>query len=392
VLSAGDIPIQPYKDPRKPAAAGLGLAGLMLPILAFLLIGLADHRFRFSDQADDETGGAGLPPLLGILPTLPDRLNDPEPAAVAAHCVHQLRIMLQVGTAHGAGADGQPVSQRKAYVITSASPGDGKTSLTMALGLSFAASGSRTLVIDCDMVGQGLTNRLKAGGSQGLLEALQAGTLAGRVKKTTTPNLYVLPIGQAESAHAGALSPQSVRRLLVEARKIFDVVVIDTGPILGSLEAQVLSAAADSVILTVARGQQQPLLQKALRMLRQIGAHVAGMVFNRAQQKDFEKSVTSSSIKSVSHATPTRRELLEEGAEGSRFGPLARSVASFLPTNRDIPVPPPKTVKPVASTTATAADEIRVEVVSHPAPAADDTVYGENGDGNGDGHGNGNGQ
>jgi cellulose biosynthesis protein BcsQ len=246
----------------------------------------------------------------------------------------------------------------------------------MALGLSYAASGSRTLVIDCDMVGQGLSNRLKANATEGLLEALHAGTLAGRVKKTTTPNLYILPIGNAERAHASAISPPGIRKLLVEARKIFDVIIVDTGPILGSLEAQVVSAAADSVILTIARGQQQPLVQKALRMLGQINAQVAGMVFNRAQQKDFENSVTSSSFKSLGSTPPTRKTLLSEGAEESRFGPLARSVASFMPTQP--PPSKPVVTKPAAKPVAPA-DQIHVQVVSRmvESPACEDTVFGE---------------
>ena len=98
-------------------------------------------------------------PLLGILPRLPDQLSDPEQAAVAAHCIHQIRIMLQVVRIRIAG---------EVFMVTSAATGDGKTSLTMALGLSFAASGSKTLVIDCDMVGQGLTHRLKANNVPGL--------------------------------------------------------------------------------------------------------------------------------------------------------------------------------------------------------------------------------
>jgi capsular exopolysaccharide synthesis family protein len=239
--------------------------------------------------------------------------------------------MLQVnGGLSGSG--GGSGTERRVYMITSASAGDGKTSLTMALGLSFAASGSRTLVVDCDMVGQGLTNRLKARSSEGLQEALCAGTLQGRVKKTTTPNLYILPIGGAESGHAGALSPVSIRRLLVEARRIFDVVIIDTGPVLGSLEAQVIAAAADSVILTIARGQHHQLVERSVRLLQQVGAKVAGMVFNRAEKRDFQRSVGSSSIKSMSATPRSQRMLIADSSEESRFGPLARSVASFMPS------------------------------------------------------------
>lgn len=347
VISAGEFPILPFKDRRKAMAMAGGLTGGAIPVAFFMLLGFMDKRYRYSDEAD---GAAGMPPLLGILPTLPDRLSDPEQAAVAAHCIHQLRIMLQVN-------GGQ---ERKVYMITSASAGDGKTSLTMALGLSFAASGSRTLVIDCDMVGQGLTTRLKARNSPGLLEALGAGTLNQRVKKTTTPNLFILPIGGADSAHAGSLSPTSIRKLLGEARRIFDIVIIDTGPILGSLEAAVVGAAADSVILTIARGQHQPLVERSVRQLRQVGANIAGLVFNRAEKRDFQRSVGSSSIRSISMHPAPQRMLISEGAEESRFGPLARSVASFMTGNH-----PPK--DPQLPAAGPSNGDIRVDVIPQSA-------------------------
>ncbi len=356
VINPGEIPVKPHKDHRKAMAAVCGFGGAALPLLFFVLVGYADKRYRYSDQAE---GGDGMPPLLGILPTLPDRLSDPEQAAIAAHCIHQLRIMLQVN----GGTD------RKAYMITSASAGDGKTSLTMALGLSFAASGSRTLVIDSDMVGQGLTSRLKAHNSPGLLEALGAGTLNQRVKKTTTQNLYILPIGCADSAHAGGMSPVSIAKLLNEARRIFDCIIIDTGPIMGSLEAAVVGAAADAVILTVARGQHEPMVERSVRRLRQIGANIAGLVFNRAEERDFQRSISSSSIRSMSGSPHPPRIILSEGADESRFGPLARSVASFMPSNvgsTAVKELPAKTSAKVASSASKTeiANEVQVEVTT----------------------------
>ncbi|HEY7120398.1 MAG TPA: hypothetical protein VH475_27665, partial [Tepidisphaeraceae bacterium] len=119
---------------------------------------------------------------------------------------------------------------------------------------------------------------------------------------------------------------------LIEAcREHFDIIVIDTGPILGSLEASVVATEADGVIMAVARGQQQPLVEKAIKHLRSIGAHVFGIVFNRAEQRDFQRSVASASIRSLSARPHEPRGLLPEADESSRFGPLARSVASYLP-------------------------------------------------------------
>ncbi len=321
VENSGQASISPYKDARKKVGAIGALGGAMLPFIGVLLFSLYDRRYRFFEEEEQETANA---PLLGILPTLPENLDDPEQAAVAAHCIHQIRVMLQLGGQSG---------PRSVYMITSSSPGDGKTSLTMALGLSFSASGSRTLVIDCDMTGQGLTHRLKAGPSAGLVESLVAGSVLGNIIKTKTDNLSVLPVGNAEAFDASLLSPESVRRLIEEARKSYDIVVLDTGPILGSLEASVVAAEVDGVILAVARGQQQPLVQRSIRHLRSVGANIAGIVFNRAKPGDFSRSHPSKSLRSVSAKAQAPRKLVGQGNEQSRFGPLARSVASFMPAN-----------------------------------------------------------
>ena len=129
------------------------------------------------------------------------------------------------------------------------------------------------------------------------------------------------------------LSPQSIKRLLAACREHFDIIVIDTGPILGSLEASVVAQEADGVIMAVARGQHQPLVEKAIKHLRSVGASIFGIVFNRAEQRDFQRSVTSASIRSVSAKPHEVRALLPESDESARFGPLARSVASCLPAS-----------------------------------------------------------
>ena len=132
--------------------------------------------------------------LLGILPNLPDRLTDPAQAATAAHCVHQIRTMLQIN----AGEDSN------VFAVTSASPGDGKTSLTLALGLSFAASGSRTLLIDCDLVGAGLTSRLDMGGPNGVLEAMANRDLLQFCRPTDIADLSMFGrLARAQGASRG---------------------------------------------------------------------------------------------------------------------------------------------------------------------------------------------
>jgi polysaccharide biosynthesis transport protein len=337
VVNEGDLP-NPASDKRKQMAFVGFLGGGSLPIAILLLVGLLQNSYRYSEEATTDLSGV---PLLGILPNLPDRLTDPEQAATAAHCVHQIRTMLQIN-----GGD-----DRQVYCVTSAGPGDGKTSLTLALGLSFAASGSRTLLIDCDLVGAGLTARLDMAGPEGILEAMSNRTLLEYVRQTDIADLAMLPVGQAQAHHAGLFSPAALRRLVAEARKHFEIVLIDTGPILGSIEATPVCSASDAVILTVARGQQRPLVEKALGHLLAIGSRFAGVVFNRAQARDFETSISGMSIRSIARATgatagnsngaaaaaaaaTARGGFRKAEPQPKTFGPVARAVAgSFKPTD-----------------------------------------------------------
>jgi len=286
------------------------VAGGSLPIALMLLAGLLNPRVRFSDETSHETNGLTL---LGILPDLPDRLSDPEQASIAAHCVHQIRTMLQINN---------HTHDRRVFAVTSAAPGDGKTSLTLAMGLSYAACGTRTLLIDCDIVGAGLTTRMNVNVPEGVLEAIANRTLLEYVRTTDVADVAILPVGTAQGMHASTLSPPALRRLVDEARKHFDTVLIDTGPILGSIEASLVCAAADAVVLTVARGQQRPLVEKAISHLASIGARLAGVVFNRAQASDFERSISGMSVR----ANPN---------SSGRIGPVARAVQTSVKGRRD---------------------------------------------------------
>ena len=197
-------------DKRKLIAGlGFGIGGL-LPLGLMLLYGMTENRFRYSDDAS--TAQLSGVTLLGILPNLPDRLSDPQQAGIAAHCVHQIRTMLQISSAS---------DEPQVIAITSASSGDGKTSLTLALGLSYAAAGARTLLVDCDLVAAGLTHRLNVNSADGVLEAVANRALLEYVRTTDIADVAILPVGTTHAHHASTLSPVALRRLLSEGPKAF---------------------------------------------------------------------------------------------------------------------------------------------------------------------------
>ena len=320
VITRGEVPITPYVDNRLKFGGAGAVAGACLPLALIVCAGLVNRRYRFVDDASEDMSRQEQIPLLGVLPILPRRLTDPEQAASAAFCVHQIRVLLQMGRPAGP----------QIFLVTSAAPSEGKTSLTAALGYSFAASGARTLLIDCDLVGRGLTRGFGETRTPGLHEAIMAGSLATGVCRLAN-GLCLLPAGLAHAADACSISGKSLRPLLAEARQSFDIVLIDTGPLLGSVEAAVLAPEVDSVILTVARGQSPRLVERTLSQLRAAGAAVAGFVFNRATHRDFAGSCSSSSLRSVSPDEAGMPVLPANFAKPTEFGPIVESVASFQP-------------------------------------------------------------
>jgi succinoglycan biosynthesis transport protein ExoP len=314
VLSDGDSAATSSDKRPMMATAGF-LAGGGLPVGILLLLGAMNPRIRYSDEADEMLRGVNL---LGTLPELPadgeETHADEETAEIAAQCVHQIRTMLQLYAGTVVGNESRGV-----FAITSAGPGDGKTSLTLALGLSYAACGARTLLIDCDLIGAGLTARLQAASPSGILEAVAAESLLPFVHATDLPYIRLLPVGLMQQHRPATLSPASLRRLVDEARTHFDVILIDTGPLLGGIEAPLACCAADGVVLTVARNQPHAALLKAVSHLGTIGARLAGCVFNRAEQADLARSLSSPKLR-LADPTAGNARL------GVGIGPLAHAV------------------------------------------------------------------
>jgi Mrp family chromosome partitioning ATPase len=257
-----------------------------------------------------------------MLPILPRSGASPEQAAAAAQSVHQIRSLIQLGAA-----------DHKVIAVTSATAGDGKTSLTLSLGMSFAASGARTLLVDFDMIGRGLSRQLKVDAApHGLADALQSGVLNGCILPSSVPGLSVVPLRSGDERFINRLSDGLVQRFLDSVRPDFDVVLFDTGPILGSLEANFVVAAADGVLVIVGRGQQRPLVQRALAHLGSVGSCVIGLVFNRASAVDFRRSASSASFRTVSAVPADALTLAPLPPEAANLDPISRTVAADIRT------------------------------------------------------------
>ena len=311
VLAVGDTPSVPYADRRPRMAALYGVAAGLVPLTLFFLLGLVDRRFRFSEDAAEILDNA---PLLGVLPELPKTDGYPDLPRIAAYCVHNLRIRLQL--LPGKKND-------RVYMITSAAAGEGKTSLTLALGFSFAAAGKRVLLVDADLIGRGLTNRLRCEGQAGLLESVIGAGLSPI--RHVMKNVSVLPAGiGGELGNGSSLPLDELAEVMNIARSRFDLILIDTGPVVASLQTPIVAQVADHVILTVSQGLQQVLCQRSMQILRSVGIKITGVVFNRARQKDYRRWIGGDSYYGSSSTSKWNAAHEDRLAE---FGPLADPIA-----------------------------------------------------------------
>jgi polysaccharide biosynthesis transport protein len=317
IVSTGEIPVSPVRNRRLPAAALAGVVGFGLPSLLCALLAIPGTR-RYSYGEDAQSNVEGKAPLLGIVPDLDDTVGEHE-IADAAHSVHQIRVTLRSNATH----KGPYV-----YLLTSSSAREGKTSLAMSLGLSFAAVHLRTLVMDCDLVGNQLTRLMGAQNAPGMKEALLVGSSKGLAQKVGA-NLHVLPVGK-RSISANSLPSKEIRALLDEARMEYDVVLVDTGPVLGSIEAAVLAREVDGVVFTISRGQQRAVVERAVNRLLSLGARLEGFIFNRAAQADIRFSSYSYSSHRSASPPPMPGQENADMESMKEFGPLVQAVVAGL--------------------------------------------------------------
>src|ERR1039457_649481 len=179
----------------------------------------------------------------------------------------------------------------KSLMITSAAPAEGKTTAAVHLAIAHAQQKHKTLLIDCDMRRPGVHTKLGINPESGLAAVLQNG-LQWReklVKLVELPDLDILPSG-FPSRRAADLIAASLPRILEEAVPDYDLIVIDSPPILGFPEPLQIAAAVDGVVVVALAGQtNRNAVGSALTTLQRVRANVVGLVLNEVT-KDMSDS------------------------------------------------------------------------------------------------------
>jgi polysaccharide biosynthesis transport protein len=297
VVDPAKVPKNPYK-PNASQSAGLGLlTGIFLGATFIVMRERADRTIQ---KPGDTSIYLNLPEL-GIIPSGkypglrnplaavqgPGKFSDQvelvtwkqKPSAVAESFRSTLISILFANEVE---------NKPKVLVLTSAGPGEGKSTVTSNLGIAIAEVGQRVLLIDADMRRPRQHEIFAMGNERGLSSILRERTelngdksLAGLIRESEVPGLFVLTSGPGTSAATNLLYGSHMPELLKYVRNEFDVVLIDTPPMLQIPDARVVGRLADRVIMIVRSGRTtRDAAQAARHRFDEDGTLVMGTILN----------------------------------------------------------------------------------------------------------------
>ncbi|MGK6309343.1 polysaccharide biosynthesis tyrosine autokinase [Variovorax sp. DT-64] len=286
VLDEAVVPTQPVKPNRKVIMAAALALGLFLGIVAaFIRSSFVEQRLRDPHEVEADTGL----PVFSTIPLSPSQaaiakrrlsgatgvrllaIENPDDPAVES--LRSLRTAMQFAMLE---------SPNNRVLISGPTPGVGKSFVTANFAALMAAAGKRTLLIDADLR-RGHTHQYFGLQRHGGLSELIAGSLTVQqtVHRQVVPNLDFLATGQLPPNPAELLVSDSFKTMLERLSEQYDLVVIDTPPVLVAADTSTVAAHVGTVLL-VARADQSTMgeLKESTRRLAMSGKAATGVLLN----------------------------------------------------------------------------------------------------------------
>ncbi|MCM3652942.1 CpsD/CapB family tyrosine-protein kinase [Metabacillus litoralis] len=173
-------------------------------------------------------------------------------------------------------------------IVTSSGPAEGKSTVTANLAVVFAQQGKRVLLIDADLRKPTAHYTFRTENHVGLSNVLtRQATLEEAVKPTDQDNLWVMTSGPIPPNPSELLGSRGMNALLELAKNEYDVIILDSPPVLVVTDAQVLANLADGVVLVVSSGKTEiESAKKAKELLESAKAKILGVVLNNKKIED----------------------------------------------------------------------------------------------------------
>ncbi|MGN7248239.1 polysaccharide biosynthesis tyrosine autokinase [Janibacter anophelis] len=274
-------PIQPASAPSRPVSPD-PVRNLALGLLAGLVLGLGialvRHALDTKVRGEEDIRAHSDAPMLAGLPLEASSKRslvslEDEPHGRHAEAVRRLRTNLMfVDVTTG----------RHSFVVTSAMPGEGKTTTAVNLALAMADSGRRTLLIDADLRNPSVARTLGMEGSVGLTTILLGEAEPHDVIQSRgSAGLDVLPAGSVPPNPSELLGSAPMEALLSRLVSQYDFVLIDSPPVVPVIDAVVIERLTGGLLMVVGINRTKKKdLATALKQLDTVGARVSGFARN----------------------------------------------------------------------------------------------------------------
>ena len=319
-----EVPWELVRQPGEPAeepsdAKRLIAAGVLLGLLAGVGSALLLERLRNVYYSAEEIQDALQLPILGVVPFYRGAGQSPTLSSLsygngfdnrrASSTAFEEAFSSMYASIHF--LTNPPVSS---LVVSSAMPGDGKTTVAMNLAQTVAMMGNRVLLVDANLRSPQLHNKLELANFKGLSDILISGANAEPIiqQSSLSENLFVLAAGQPTPEAVRLLASNRMQNLMDKLRSTFDLVIYDTPHLAGLTDASFLAPYTDGVLMVVSptRTNQSALLQ-AHSELRNFGISELGVVINH--QSRHSKS---------NHISYSRNYVAKTGMNGRMSQPL----------------------------------------------------------------------
>jgi polysaccharide biosynthesis transport protein len=305
-------------DPVSPILSrdvGFGLAvGLILGLAMAVLRETLNRTVRDTEELRELAGV----PLLAIVPKdLPNQLlpSDTHPRSARAEAYRQARTTLLSVSDH------RPLI----VAVTSATLGEGKTSVAANLSIALSRAGHRVALVDADLRRPRVADFMGISAAPGLTDVLIGGvTLKDALVLRDEGRLGVLPAGSIPTNPSEALGSPAMVDVLRDLSDEFEFIIVDTPPVVPVTDALVLAPWMDGIVLVARLGETTPdRIRRALAALDRVHAQVFGIVANQAGKgSDAVYSYTYKSKRSVDNPVEDvpMREGTSAGQEQSSGG------------------------------------------------------------------------
>ncbi len=276
-----DTPATPPSQPSSPKVVLnilLGvIAGLGLGVIAAFIV----ERWNVRVNSIDDVEGQLNLPFLGAIPTVASSIDKPKTRnPIDAVLMHPLSGFAEgfrsVATSLTYGEGGEPV---RVLAVTSAVPEEGKTTTSICLTRVLAMGGAKTVLVDCDLRRRSVNALFSGEPEFGLIEVLEGkATLDQALRMDERSGAYFVPLTRGSHMAKSPFSTPAMDALLDELKARFEIVVLDTPPLLPVVDTRILAQKVDALALLV-RWRSTPMraVRAAIHELESVNAPITGI-------------------------------------------------------------------------------------------------------------------